>query len=373
MEKVWEDVVYRNMYITGGIGTGGTAEAFSVDYDLPNENAYCETCASVGMVLWNQRMCELTGESKFIDVLERSLYNGSLAGLSLSGDRFFYDNPLASNGQHKRREWFGTACCPSNIARLVTSVGNYIYGKSEDGIWVNLFVGSNAGFQFGKTNVKVNMQTDYPWNGNVKFNIDLAKRTKFKLNLRIPGWANGEPVPGSLYKYLNYTTSPVTIKINGKDIWYSISNGYAVVEREWKKGDVVEYAIPMNTSYIVAGSQVKYDAGRIAIQRGPILYCIEGADNNNEVWNIITPTSTVFTPENKSILTEPVVALKGEALSAKPSGDGNSVIMEKRNITAIPYYAWANRGVNDMQVWLPVKITDVKISYQSIYKDGGNY
>lgn len=372
MQKVWEDVVYRNMYITGGIGTGGTAEAFSVDYDLPNENAYCETCASVGMVLWNQRMCELTGEGKYIDVLERSLYNGALSGLSISGDHFFYDNPLASNGQHNRKEWFGTACCPSNIARLVTSVGNYIYGKGEDDIWVNLFIGSNSDFQFGKTNVKLAMQTEYPWNGNVKFNIDLNKRTKFNLHLRIPGWANGEPVPGDLYKFSNYAATPVMIKINGKETTYSTGNGYATIEREWKKGDVVEYSIPMPVNYIVAGNQVKYDAGRIAIQRGPILYCVEGADNNNEVWNIITPASTVFVPESKKILTEPVIALNAEALAAKPSPDGNSVTMEKRKITAIPYYAWENRGPNDMQVWLPVRITDVKIGYQSIYKDGGN-
>jgi len=373
MQKVWEDVVYRNMYITGGIGTGGTDEAFSVDYDLPNENAYCETCASVGMVFWNQRMCELTGESKYIDVLERSLYNGALAGLSISGDHFFYDNPLASNGQHNRREWFGTACCPSNIARLVSSVGNYIYGKSETGIWVNLFVGSNSVFQFGKTNVKLNMQTDYPWNGTVKLNVDLSKRTKFNLYLRIPGWANGEAAPGDLYKFSNYDKIPVTVKVNGKELQYTVENGYAVIEREWKKGDVIEYTIPMPVNKIVAGNQVKYDAGRIAMQRGPVLYCVEGADNKDGVWNIIVPASATFTTKQQQILTEPVIALEGEALSAMPSADGGSVAMQKRTVTAIPYYAWANRGNNEMQVWLPVRINDIKIGYQTKYKDGGNY
>ena len=373
MQKVWEDVVYRNMYITGGIGTGGTDEAFSVDYDLPNENAYCETCASVGMVFWNQRMCELTGESKYIDVLERSLYNGALAGLSISGDHFFYDNPLASNGQHNRREWFGTACCPSNIARLVSSVGNYIYGKSETGIWVNLFVGSNSVFQFGKTNVKLNMQTDYPWNGTVKLNVDLSKRTKFNLYLRIPGWANGEAAPGDLYKFSNYDKIPVTVKVNGKELQYTVENGYAVIEREWKKGDVIEYTIPMPVNKIVAGSQVKYDAGRIAMQRGPVLYCVEGADNKDGVWNIIVPASATFTTKQQQVLTEPVIALEGEGLSAMPSADGSSVAMQKRTVTAIPYYAWANRGNNEMQVWLPVRINDIKIGYQTKYKDGGNY
>ncbi|MEJ0107047.1 MAG: beta-L-arabinofuranosidase domain-containing protein [Bacteroidota bacterium] len=365
MQKVWEDVVYRNMYITGGIGTGGTDEAFSVDYDLPNENAYCETCASVGMVLWNQRMCELTGESKYIDVLERSLYNGALDGLSLSGDRFFYDNPLASNGQHSRREWFGTACCPANIARLVVSVGDYIYGKSDKGIWVNLFVGSNTDFKIGKNPVKINMQTGYPWNGNIKMNVDPSKKSKFNIYLRIPGWANGEPAPGDLYKFTGYTAEPVSVKVNGKEIQYRFENGFAVIEREWKKGDVIEYTIPMPVNYIIAGNQLRYDAGRIALQRGPILYCMEGADNNGEVWNLIVPASTKFTTKEQRVLTEPVIALQGEALSAKPSTDGISIVMEKRTVTAIPYYTWANRGANEMQVWLPSKITDVKIGYPS--------
>ncbi|MBS1576321.1 MAG: glycoside hydrolase family 127 protein [Bacteroidetes bacterium] len=372
MKKVWEDVVYRNMYITGGIGTGGTAEAFSVDYDLPNENAYCETCASVGMVFWNQRMCELTGESKYVDVLERSLYNGSLAGLSISGDHFFYDNPLASNGQHKRREWFGTACCPSNIARLVSSVGNYIYGKSDNGIWINLFVGSHSDFQIGKTNVKLAMQTNYPWSGNVKLNMDLSKRTKFNLYLRVPGWASGEAAPGDLYKFSQPENMPVTLKINGKDVQYKMENGYLVIEREWKKGDVIDYNMPMPVNFIEAGNQLKYDNGRIAIQRGPILYCVEGADNKEGVWNLVVPASTSFTTKQEQVLTEPVIALEGEALSAEPSKDGNSVIMQKRIITAIPYYAWDNRGANEMQVWLPVKINDVKIGYQTKYNDGGN-
>lgn len=365
MKKVWEDVVYRNMYITGGIGTGGTAEAFSTDYDLPNENAYCETCASVGMVFWNQRMCELTGESKYIDVLERSLYNGALAGLSISGDHFFYDNPLASSGQHKRKEWFGTACCPSNIARLVSSVGNYIYGKNEDGIWVNLFVGSNTNFKFGKNEVAFSMQTEYPWNGNVKMAIDTKKPITFNLNLRIPGWAKGEPVPGDLYKFSNIIDTAITIRVNGKDVPYTVENGYAVIKREWKKGDVIEYNIPMPVNYIVAGSQVKYDEGRIAIQRGPVLYCVEEADNKEGVWNLIVPPSSVFTPQSTQVLTEPVIALNGNALAAMPSADGVSIVMQQRNVTAIPYYAWCNRGSNDMQVWLPAKVNDVKIGYQT--------
>src|SRR6187431_1526504 len=199
MRTVWEDVVYRNMYITGGIGSAGSNEGFSVDYDLPNEQAYCETCASVGMVFWNQRMNSLTGNAEYIDVLERSLYNGALDGLSLSGDRFFYGNPLASRGQHQRREWFGTACCPANIARLVASLGNYIYAKSDDAIYVNLFVGSNTNIPLKSGNVGVKMETNYPWSGKVKLMIDPIKKSKFKIYLRTPGWSNSQPVPGSTY------------------------------------------------------------------------------------------------------------------------------------------------------------------------------
>jgi DUF1680 family protein len=374
MEKVWEDVVYRNMYITGGIGSAGDNEGFSKDYDLPNEEAYCETCASVGMVLWNQRMCQLTGDSKYIDVLERSLYNGALDGLSLSGDHFFYDNVLASNGQNQRREWFGTACCPANIARLVTSVGNYIYGKSDDGIWVNLFVGSNTTINVNNTDVAVKTTTNYPWEGNVKLNIDPSKKTKFKIYVRIPCWFSGNAVPGNLYSVVNKSNekNPV-FKLNGKQVLYAIENGYAVIENNWNKGDVLEFNFPMETEKIQANSEVKYDAGRIALQRGPIVYCVEGADNKEGVWNLIFPENTSLKPIEYKVLNENVIALQGEFSSAIPNEKGNGVTIVNRKVTAIPYYCWANRGANAMQVWLPTKIKEVKINYQSKYEDGGNY
>ncbi|MCB0777779.1 MAG: glycoside hydrolase family 127 protein, partial [Chitinophagaceae bacterium] len=200
MRTVWEDVVYRNMYITGGIGSAGSNEGFSKDYDLPNEYAYCETCASVGMVFWNQRMNAMSGNAEYMDVLERSLYNGALDGLSLSGDHFFYGNPLASRGQHQRREWFGTACCPANIARLISSLGNYIYAKTDNAVYVNLFVGSNTTIPLKTGNVNVKMETNYPWEGNVKMMIDPVKKAKFKLYVRLPGWYFNKIVPGDLYR-----------------------------------------------------------------------------------------------------------------------------------------------------------------------------
>ena len=374
MEKVWQDVVYRNMYITGGIGSAGDNEGFSKDYDLPNEDAYCETCASVGMVLWNQRMCELTGDSKYIDVLERSLYNGALDGLSLSGDHFFYDNPLASNGQHQRREWFGTACCPANIARLVTSVGSYIYGKSDDGIWINLFVSSNSRISLANNAVDVKMQTNYPWDGKVKLNVDPQNKQKFKIYIRVPGWYVDREVPGDLYKTVD-TDIPVvpTPMVNGVACSYKIENGYVVIERQWKKSDVVTFEFPMQVKEIKARPDVHYDNKRMAVQRGPILYCIEGADNKEGVWNVILPEQTNFTATSYKILDEHVIALQAEVESAFPGANGNGIDIRKRKITAIPYYCWANRGANAMQVWLPTAITDIKINYQSKYPDGGNY
>ncbi len=375
MKKVWEDIVYRNMYITGGIGSAGDNEGFSKDYDLPNEDAYCETCASVGMVLWNQRMCQLTGESKYIDVLERSLYNGALDGLSLSGDHFFYDNVLASNGQHQRREWFGTACCPANIARLVTSVGNYVYGKSNDGIWVNLFVGSHTDITTGKTDVALNMKTNYPWEGNVTLHIDPVKKQQFRLYLRVPGWCSGKPVPGNLYHFkgIGEIPAPVSLTVNGKPVKTIEENGYYIIDRVWNKGDVVNYDLSMGINEIVATGDLKFDHNRVAIQRGPLVYCVEGADNKEGVWNLILPENVSFTTTDYKILDEPVIALQADLNSAIASKNGDGIEIQKRKVTAIPYYCWANRGANPMQVWLPTKINEVKINYASKYEDGGNY
>ena len=363
MRTVWEDVVYRNMYITGGIGSAGSNEGFSVDYDLPNEQAYCETCASVGMVFWNQRMNAMTGNAEYIDVLERSLYNGALDGLSLSGDRFFYGNPLASRGQHQRKEWFGTACCPANIARMIASLGDYIYAKSEDGIYVNLFVGSNTTIPLKNGNVNVKMETNYPWNGTMKLNVDPLKNSKFNLYLRVPGWAQGQTSTSKLYDFSDFGAAMIYLKVNGKDEAVRMENGYIIINREWKKGDIVEYTLPMQTNKVVAREELKQDKGRIAIQRGPIVYCIEGADNNGKAWNVIIPEHTKFETTDYKVLDEPVKALTAEVPVITVGEDGLSLKTEKKKIIAIPYYTWANRGKNEMQVWLPTKITDVKLNY----------
>jgi uncharacterized protein len=362
MKTVWEDVVYRNLYVTGGIGSSGSNEGFGTDYELPNEQAYCETCASVGMVYWNQRMNLLTGDSKFIDVLERSLYNGARDGLSLNGDRFFYGNPLASDGRHNRREWFGTACCPANIARLVSSLGDYIYGFSDKGIWVNLYIGSNTIAKIGKAEVPLNMETNYPWDGTIKITVNPKSKSKFAMNLRIPGWAQGEAVPGDLFVFEDKTKTNFTISVNGKPVSYKMENGYAVVEREWRKGDVVDFNLPMEVKRIVSRPEVKQDIDRVALQRGPLVYCVEGADNNNQAWNLILPDQATFQTIYQKDLLEGITTIQFDAPTVQISDDGQSVKTEVKKITAIPYYSWCNRGQNQMQVWLPRKIKDVKLN-----------
>ncbi len=363
MKTVWDDVVHRNMYITGGIGSSGSNEGFSVDYDLPNEQAYCETCASVGMVFWNQRMNLLTGESKYFDVLERSLYNGALDGLSLSGDRFFYGNPLASTGKHYRKEWFGTACCPSNIARLVASLGDYVYNTSNNGIWVNLFVTSNTRVTVGKTKVAIDQKSNYPWEGDVTINVNPEKKAKFDVYVRIPGWATGETVPGDLYHFLKMPSAKFTLKVNGKDAVYQMENGYAVINREWKKGDFIQLTLPMDVQEVAAKETITADVDRVALQRGPLVYCVEGADNDGQAWNILMPENTTFKTSFKKDLLNGVVTIQAEVPVVVVSSDNQNVSTVKKTITAIPYYSWCNRGSNPMQVWLPRKIKDIKVNY----------
>ena len=361
MKTVWEDVVYRNMYITGGIGSSGSNEGFSVDFDLPNENAYSETCASVGMVFWNQRMNALEGDSKYIDVLERSLYNAALDGLGLEGNRFFYGNPLASSGQHSRREWFGTACCPSNISRLVASVGDYIYAKSEDAIWVNLFIGSKTKFQMGSVEVPVEMTTNYPLDGVIHLTLNPEQKAKYALKLRLPGWAKDEPVPGGLYRFAGKSEETFTLLLNGEPVSYTEEHGYLTIEREWEKGDKIQYSLPMEVKKLIAREEVTANEDRIAIQRGPLVYCVEGADNNGKAWNILIPENATFNVIEYQVLDEKVMAVQADMRVMTGSEDGMNLVSEPQKITAIPYYTWANRGQNEMQVWLPTKIQEVKI------------
>lgn len=361
MDSVWHDVINHHMYITGGIGAQGTNEGFGKPYDLPNASAYCETCASVGMVFWNQRMNMLSGDARYVDVLERSLYNGALDGLSLSGDRFFYGNPLASSGRDNRREWFGTACCPSNIARLVSSLGNYIYNTSANGIWVNLFIGSNTSVHLGKNEVALNMESGLPWKGEVTLQVNPSKKQAFALHVRLPGWLK-EPVPGNLYRYADDQQLQATIRVNGTPVEYQVQNGYAVIQRTWKKGDAVSVSLPMEVRRVVTIDSVVQNRDRVALQYGPMVYCVEGADNKNNVFGLIVPSTTKFTTEYRADLLGGVNTIKFTTPVITTGSDGASVSTQQKEIIAIPYFSWNNRGANDMQIWLPSAIRKLQIN-----------
>lgn len=363
MKTVWEDVVHRNMYVTGGIGSSGSNEGFSVDYDLPNEKAYCETCASVGMVFWNQRMNALSGNAQYIDVLEKVLYNSALDGLSFEGDRFFYGNPLASNGQHFRKEWFGTACCPSNIARLVASLGDYIYGVSEKDIYVNLFIGSSTSLTIQDTKVELRQITAYPWNGKVSLEVKPSKKSSFTLRIRIPGWLKGQAVPGDLYQFKEIKQVQLPILLNGVSIPYTEESGYALIEREWKMGDIITFELPMDIKRVTARPELKAANNRVALQRGPLIYCVEGTDNEGKAWNFILPDNEAIKANFDEKMLGGLMKLQFSAPTVKISADGLDVSTSKQNITAIPYFSWCNRGQTAMQVWLPTKMEDIKINY----------
>lgn len=365
MKRVWEDVVFRNMYITGGIGSAGSNEGFTQDYDLPNEQAYCETCASVGMVFWNQRMNQLTGEALYMDVLEKSLYNAALDGLSLTGDRFFYGNPLASTGKHQRKEWFGTACCPSNIARLIASLGNYIYGRNGDHIFVNLFVGSKTSLVTSQGTLQLQMNTEYPWNGTTRLVLQMKKNIQTDIAFRLPGWFTQQAAPGNLYQFTGNTAFQpgLRLAVNGKPATFTIRNGYVVINRTWSNNDTITYQLPMEIKKLVSRKEVLANQNRIALQRGPLIYCVEGADNQGQAWNFIIPPNTSFSTDPIKILEEPVISLVARVPKIEINIEKSQVTTQLQTIRAIPYYAWCNRGSNPMQVWLPVTFKDIKINY----------
>jgi DUF1680 family protein len=304
----------------------------------------------------------LTGDAKFVDVLERSLYNGALDGLSLTGDRFFYGNPLASIGTKNRREWFGTACCPSNIARLVSSLGNYIYNTSKNSVWINLFIGSRTKVNVDNNEINVNMQSGYPWTGDVTIQVNPVKKKTFSMNLRIPGWLN-QPVPGGLYQYADKKQVKPEISVNGDAVVYSVKDGYALINRAWKKGDVIKIHFPMEVRRVVSRPEVKQNAGRMALQYGPLVYCIEGKDNSDNVWNLILPDKVDFETKYNPDLLGGVNTISFNANVVQANTGAKTVSTISKKVTAIPYYSWNNRGASSMQVWLPTSVNSIKINY----------
>jgi DUF1680 family protein len=350
LNKLWEDVVFRKMYLTGGIGSTGAWEGFGPAYNLPNASAYCETCASIANAFWNYRMFLLEGEAKYLDVFERIVYNGVLSGISLSGDRFFYANPLASFGQHERTPWFGCACCPPNVARFLPQMGQYVYATSGDRLFVNLYGANSAQVEVKGLKVRLEQQTRYPWEGEIKLTVNPEKEGRFVLLLRIPGWAQGQPVPGDLYSYTGQTTGKPSVKVNQQQVELKLEKGFLPLERSWKAGDTVEISLPLEPRQVLANEKVKDDNGLVAVERGPIVYCAEWADNQGRVSNLLLPVGASLQAEYKSDLLGGVVTIKAEGKAFKV--EKGKVKSETREITLIPYYAWAHRGRGEMAVWL---------------------
>ncbi|MGI4733717.1 MAG: glycoside hydrolase family 127 protein [Janthinobacterium lividum] len=371
VDTIWQNMVAKKFYVTGGTGAVPGGERFGANYELPNTTAYNETCASVADVYWNQRMFQLHGDSKYVDVMEKVLYNGLISGVGLDGKSFFYSNAMQiknSLGFHDtepaRAGWFECSCCPTNLARLFPSLPGYIYAQHDKDVYVNLFVSGTADLMVNKQKVQLTQQNNYPWEGGLKFTVNPAQTADFTLRLRLPGWARDMAMPSDLYTFATPATSAITLKVNGKPVAYTVKNGYAVLARKWHKNDVVDVTLPMNVRQVVANPHVKDDVGKVALQRGPLIFCAEWKDNDGKTSNLLVPTNTTFMATYQPHLLNGVVELTAAVPTVEVDGAGTSIRTVTKPMTAIPYYAWANRGKGEMTVWFPQRILDVDIISQ---------
>ncbi len=377
-ERIWNNVVGRKLYVTGGVGATGHGEAFSKDYELPNTTAYCETCASIGNMFWNHRMFLANGDAKYIDVMERTLYNAFLSGISLEGNSFFYPNPLESHGNHKRSGWFSCACCPGNIVRFIASLPGYVYAQTDDTLYVNLFAAGTSTIDVGKNKVCVVQETKYPWDGAVKMTIQPEQPGTFGICVRIPGWTQGRAVPSNLYRYLEDVKSQVSLRVNGDSLPVKIEKGYVRIERKWNDGDVIELDLPMPIHRVLAHEKVNADVGRVTLERGPIVYCAEWPDNNGHVLNLIMPDNTKLTTEYREDMFNGVTVVRAKAVALSYDKETKNVSKKEQDLTAIPYYAWAHRGPGEMAVWLAryesaaQPLTPAGIIHNSSFEQGDN-
>ena len=348
LSRIWENMASKKLFITGGIGSRPQGEGFGPNYELNNHTAYCETCAAIANVYWNHRMFLATGNAKYADVLERALYNGVISGVSLSGDKFFYDNPLESMGQHERQQWFGCACCPGNVTRFMASVPFYMYATQSNDIYVNLYIQSKAELNTETNNVKLEQITTYPWDGKVSISVNPEKEQEFALRVRIPGWAQDAPVPTDLYSFTDKAKA-YTISINGKKVNATQLDGYATILHDWKTGDVVEINFPMDVRRVKANDNVEDDRGKLAIERGPIMFCLEGKDQvDSIVFNKFIPDGTSMEATYDADLLNGVMVLTGTAKEIEKDGSVKEVPFK-----AIPYSTWNNRGADQMAIWIP--------------------
>ncbi|HEY4195773.1 MAG TPA: glycoside hydrolase family 127 protein [Mucilaginibacter sp.] len=368
IDRIWDNMVGKKIYVQGSIGAVGDGERFGENYELPNATAYNETCAAIGSVFWNQRMFLLHGDSKYIDVMEKTLYNGLISGVGLDGKSFFYTNAMqiknnfsGADTEPERSGWFTCSCCPTNVARLIPSIPGYIYAEKGNAVYVNLFISGTGNLTVNNNAVKITQQNNYPWEGDLLFSVEPAKTMVMDLKIRIPGWAQNEAIPSDLYKYERKSAQAAEIKVNGMPVNYQIEKGYAVLTRKWKKNDKVEVILPMDVRRVAANDKIADDNGKVALQRGPIMYCAEWKDNNGQAGNIIIPKTAVFKPVYEANLLNGVTVLKGEVKTINIDASGQNVSTDNATLTAIPYYAWANRGKGEMMVWFPEQVRYVDL------------
>lgn len=355
IDRIWDNIVSKKLYITGGIGATNQGEAFGKNYELPNMSAYCETCAAIGNVYVNYRLFLLHGDAKYYDVLERTLYNGLISGVSLDGGGFFYPNPLESMGQHQRQPWFGCACCPSNICRFIPSLPGYVYAVKDNQVYVNLFMGNEAELKVGGKKVILHQETRYPWDGHVTLTVDKNAAGTFAMKIRIPGWVRNQVVPSDLYTYSDGKRPGYSVKVNGEVVTSALEQGYFTIERKWKKGDRVELQLDMEVRTVKANGKVEADRGRMAVERGPIVYCAEWPDNSFNVLSLLMNQHPQFEVVERADLLYGLNQIKTPVQTLEYDEQGRLVVKDQE-LTLIPYYAWAHRGPGNMAVWLPSEV-----------------
>ena len=357
IDRIWNNIVTKKLYITGGIGATSSGEAFGKNYELPNMSAYCETCAAIGNVYVNYRLFLLHGESKYYDVLERTLYNGLISGVSLEGNGFFYPNPLESMGQHQRQAWFGCACCPSNICRFIPSLPGYIYAVKDKNVYVNLFLSNTSTMEVAGKKLMLSQSTNYPWDGQITISVDQNSVGEFALKIRIPGWLRNKPVPSDLYSYTDNKRLGYGVTINGQTFPFQLTDdGYLTLERRWKKGDRIQLTFDMEPRVVRANAKVEADRGMVCIERGPLVYCAEHPDNSFDIMSALVNQQPQFRLGLCEIAGTPVTTLITDAQTLKFDKQGK-LLAEDQKLTLIPYYAWCHRGSGKMRVWLAQDLT----------------
>ena len=354
IDRIWDNIISKKYYITGGVGATSSGEAFGKNYELPNMSAYCETCAAIAQVYLNYRLFLLHGESKYYDALERTLYNGVISGISIDGGKFFYPNPLQSMGQHQRQAWFGCACCPSNAARFIPSLPQYIYAVKDNSFYINLFAGNETTVEVGGKKVTLEQRTNYPWDGDVAMTMKKAN-SQFALKIRIPGWVRGQVVPSDLYNYVDGKQLGYSVKVNGEPVSSTLEDGYFVIDRKWKKGDVVDVHFDMEPRLVKANGKVSADRGRAEIERGPLVYCAEWPDNECDVLSVLLNQEPQYTMGEKEICGTTVQTITTDAQTLTFDERGRLNAKDER-LVLIPYYAWAHRGNGKMTVWIPIDL-----------------